>query len=95
MMIRSMPPASSHFAERPVPAPPPTIGDAALHHVAEPGEDVTARNHWHDGAIPFLQRSATIGQPASRFAVAAFRKAATGSGFPVSNCNSFETSVPY
>src|SRR5882724_10087347 len=26
MMMRSMPPASSHFAERPVPAPPPTIG---------------------------------------------------------------------
>ena len=26
MMIRSMPPASSHLAERPVPAPPPTIG---------------------------------------------------------------------
>src|ERR1700742_2629234 len=26
MTIRSMPPASSHFAERPVPAPPPTIG---------------------------------------------------------------------
>ncbi len=26
MTIRSMPPASSHLAERPVPAPPPTIG---------------------------------------------------------------------
>ena len=26
MTIRSMPPASSHFADRPVPAPPPTIG---------------------------------------------------------------------
>src|SRR6185436_15674573 len=26
MMMRSVPPASSHLAERPVPAPPPTIG---------------------------------------------------------------------
>ena len=26
MTIRSMPPASSHLADRPVPAPPPTIG---------------------------------------------------------------------
>src|SRR5208283_3327356 len=26
MTIRSMPPASSHFADRPVPAPPPMIG---------------------------------------------------------------------
>src|SRR4051794_12455201 len=26
MTMRSMPPASSHFAERPVPAPPPMIG---------------------------------------------------------------------
>src|SRR5262249_17962589 len=26
MTIRSMPPASSHFAERPVPAPPPMMG---------------------------------------------------------------------
>src|SRR5215467_8635758 len=26
MMMRSMPPASSHLAERPVPAPPPMIG---------------------------------------------------------------------
>src|SRR5689334_8882153 len=26
MTIRSMPPASSHLAESPVPAPPPTIG---------------------------------------------------------------------
>src|SRR5690349_19011123 len=26
MTMRSMPPASSHLAERPVPAPPPTIG---------------------------------------------------------------------
>src|SRR5215813_15317827 len=26
MTMRSIPPASSHFAERPVPAPPPTIG---------------------------------------------------------------------
>src|SRR4051794_21507576 len=27
--MRSMPPASSHFAERPVPAPPPIIGRPA------------------------------------------------------------------
>ena len=26
MTMRSMPPASSHFAERPVPAPPPMMG---------------------------------------------------------------------
>src|SRR5688572_18446932 len=26
MTMRSMPPASSHLAERPVPAPPPTMG---------------------------------------------------------------------
>ena len=26
MTMRSMPPASSHFAESPVPAPPPMIG---------------------------------------------------------------------
>jgi hypothetical protein len=26
MMMRSIPPISAHFAEMPVPAPPPTIG---------------------------------------------------------------------
>src|SRR3954453_18863900 len=29
MMIRSIPPASAHFALRPVPAPPPMIGSPA------------------------------------------------------------------
>src|SRR4051794_32434299 len=29
MMIRSMPPASAHLADRPMPAPPPTIGRPA------------------------------------------------------------------
>src|SRR5262249_55974703 len=29
MTIRSMPPASAHLADRPVPAPPPTIGRPA------------------------------------------------------------------
>ena len=38
MMIRSAPPASAHFADRPVPAPAPMIGAALADLLAQPRE---------------------------------------------------------
>ena len=44
-MIRSTPPASSHFADIPVPAPAPMIGRPAAILAAEPFQDVRPRVH--------------------------------------------------
>ena len=44
MMIRSAPPASAHFAERPVPAPAPMIGLPAVDLRPQPRERLVARH---------------------------------------------------
>ena len=51
MTMRSMPPASSHLAERPVPAPPPIIGLARLFHRLELGQNRLALESRHQALL--------------------------------------------
>ena len=51
--MRSMPPASSHFADRPVPAPPPMMGSRRRTLGAQLFQDLVTRDAGH-AACPFL-----------------------------------------
>ena len=46
MTMRSMPPASSHLAESPVPAPPPMIGSPRRDHAAKLARGCLACEAW-------------------------------------------------
>ena len=59
MTIRSMPPASSHLADRPVPAPPPMIGSPRRDHGAEALEDGLAGDAGH-GSAPGYRRAPAL-----------------------------------
>src|ERR1700720_3851252 len=67
MTMRSMPPASSHFAERPVPAPPPMMGSQRA---------TMARNF----SVNFLRAILGLSAPRFFYAVQEFLRHRRGEG---------------